>query len=70
MIGSVLSYVALRILGEGPDGGDGGAMARGRKWILDHGGATEIPSWGKLYLSVINYFKQSIFMNINLFGIV
>ena len=51
MIGSALSYVALRLLGEGPDDGDG-AVARGRKWILDHSGATGIPSWGKTYLSV------------------
>lgn len=52
MIGSALSYVALRILGEGEDGGDG-AIAKARKWILDHGGASSIPSWGKVYLSVI-----------------
>lgn len=51
MIGSALSYVALRLLGEGPDDGDG-AVGRGRQWILDHGGATGIPSWGKTYLSV------------------
>ncbi|KAL0352852.1 UNVERIFIED_CONTAM: Dammarenediol II synthase [Sesamum angustifolium] len=52
MIGSALSYVALRLLGEGPDDGNG-AVARARKWILDHGGATGIPSWGKTYLSVL-----------------
>nr|GFA51922.1 dammarenediol II synthase-like [Tanacetum cinerariifolium] len=56
MIGSALNYVALRLLGEAsPDDdvdGDGdGALARGCKWILDHGGATSIPSWGKVYLS-------------------
>ena len=51
MIGSALSYVALRLLGEGPDDGNG-AVDRGRKWILDHGGAASIPSWGKTYLSV------------------
>ncbi|GFZ03209.1 lupeol synthase 1 [Actinidia rufa] len=50
MIGSALSYVALRLLGEGPDDGENGAMTR--KWILDSGGATGIPSWGKTYLSV------------------
>lgn len=52
MIGSALSYVALRLLGEGEDDGDG-AITRARKWILDHGGANSIPSWGKVYLSVI-----------------
>ncbi|KAH7849612.1 hypothetical protein Vadar_020384 [Vaccinium darrowii] len=51
MMGSVLSYVALRLLGEGPDDGEDGAMTKARKWILDNGGATGIPSWGKIYLS-------------------
>lgn len=60
MIGSALNYVALRLLGEAsPDDdidGDG-ALARGRKWILDHGGATSIPSWGKVYLSVLGVYE-------------
>ncbi|GER32705.1 amyrin synthase [Striga asiatica] len=55
MIGSALSYVALRLLGAGPDGGNG-AISSGRKWILDHGGATGIPSWGKTYLSVLGVY--------------
>nr|ADM86392.1 putative beta-amyrin synthase [Bacopa monnieri] len=55
MIGSAMSYVALRLLGEGPDDGNG-SVARGRKWILDHGGATGIPSWGKPYLSVLGAY--------------
>ncbi|KAL3643641.1 hypothetical protein CASFOL_014456 [Castilleja foliolosa] len=56
MIGSALSYVTLRLLGEGPDDGNG-AIARGRKWILDHGGATGIPSWGKTYFSVLGVYE-------------
>ena len=51
MFGSALTYVILRLLGEGPDRGDG-AMEKGRNWILDHGGATFITSWGKFWLSV------------------
>jgi cycloartenol synthase len=51
MFGSALTYVILRLLGEGPDSGDG-AMEKGRKWILDHGGATYMASWGKFWLSV------------------
>ena len=51
MFCTALNYVTLRLLGEKMDGGDG-AMGRARKWILDHGGATYIPSWGKLWLSV------------------
>jgi len=52
MFGSALTYVILRLLGEGPDSGDG-AMEKGRNWILDHGGATFITSWGKFWLSVV-----------------
>ncbi|KAK7829873.1 lupeol synthase [Quercus suber] len=36
MFGTALSYIALRLLGEGPEDGEDMAMARGRKWILDH----------------------------------
>jgi cycloartenol synthase len=51
MFCTVLSYVTLRLLGEEMDGGDG-SMGKARKWVLDHGGATHIPSWGKMWLSV------------------
>ncbi|KAF8393867.1 hypothetical protein HHK36_020065 [Tetracentron sinense] len=44
MFGSALSYIALRLLGEKTEDGEDMAVARGRKWILDHGGATAIPS--------------------------
>ncbi|KAK1375484.1 Terpene cyclase/mutase family member [Heracleum sosnowskyi] len=56
MIGTVLSYVALRLLGEGLSDG-GGAVERARKWILDQGGASSIPSWGKVYLSVLGVYE-------------
>jgi hypothetical protein len=42
----------MRILGEGPNGGQENACARARKWIHDHGGVTHVPSWGKIWLSV------------------
>lgn len=51
MFCTALSYVALRLLGEEMDGGDG-AMEKARKWIIDRGGVTSIPSWGKMWLSV------------------
>nr|GMD04317.1 dammarenediol II synthase-like [Ipomoea batatas] len=58
MIGSALNYVGLRLLGEvAEDDDDDGAITRGRKWILDHGGATKIPSWGKVYLSVLGVYE-------------
>ena len=52
MFGSALSYIALRLLGEGLDDGDNEAMTRGRRWILDHGGLVGTPSWGKFWLTV------------------
>ena len=52
MYGSAVNYVILRLLGEGPDDGEDGAMARARKWILDRGGVVGIPSWGKIWLTV------------------
>nr|QIH97373.1 OptiAtLUP [synthetic construct]BAL41371.1 lupeol synthase [Glycyrrhiza uralensis] len=56
MFGSALSYVALRILGEGPEDK---AMAKGRKWILDHGGLVAIPSWGKFWVTVLGAYEWS-----------
>jgi cycloartenol synthase len=55
MFGSVLTYVTLRLLGQDLDGGLDHGMERGRSWILQHGGATTIPSWGKFWLSVRLY---------------
>ncbi|KAH6818429.1 cycloartenol synthase 1 [Perilla frutescens var. frutescens] len=54
IFGSVLSYVTLRLLGEGPEDE---VVARGRKWILDHGGAVGIPSWGKFWLTVLGVYE-------------
>uniref|UniRef100_A0ACD5V7E5 Uncharacterized protein n=1 Tax=Avena sativa TaxID=4498 RepID=A0ACD5V7E5_AVESA len=58
MFGSVLTYVTLRLLGEGSDSGNG-AMEIARNWILGHGGATFTPSWGKFLLSVLGVFDWS-----------
>ncbi|GAQ81630.1 cycloartenol synthase [Klebsormidium nitens] len=59
MFGSALSYVSLRILGEGPDSTykDAPGMSKGREWILAHGSATHITSWGKFWLSVLGCFS-------------
>ncbi|XP_074308924.1 cycloartenol synthase 2 [Silene latifolia] len=56
MFGTALTYVTLRLLGEGASDGDG-AMEKGRRWILDHGSATAITSWGKMWLSVLGVFE-------------
>ncbi|PON40995.1 Squalene cyclase, N-terminal, partial [Trema orientale] len=55
MFGSAESYITLRLLGEGPEDGEDNAVARGRKWILDHGGVVGIPSWGKFWLTEVSY---------------
>ncbi|XP_062174281.1 beta-amyrin synthase-like [Alnus glutinosa] len=57
MFSTALSYICMRLLGEGPDGGQDNACARARKWILDHGGVTHIPSWGKTWLSILGVFE-------------
>ncbi|XP_058004353.1 lupeol synthase-like [Hevea brasiliensis] len=57
MFGTVLCYVCMRILGEERDGGKENACERGRKWILDHGGAIAIPSWGKTWLSILGVYE-------------
>ncbi|XP_044463338.1 lupeol synthase-like [Mangifera indica] len=59
MFGSALSYVALRLLGEGAEDGEDMAMARGRQWILDHGSLVAIPSWGKFWVSVLGIYEWS-----------
>ncbi|GFS43723.1 lanosterol synthase 1 [Actinidia rufa] len=58
MLCTALNYVTLRLLGESMGDGDG-AIKKARKWILDHGGATHIPSWGKLWLSVLGVYDWS-----------
>ncbi|CAM8893843.1 unnamed protein product [Rhodiola kirilowii] len=59
MFCTVLNYICMRLLGEGPEGCQNNAVSRGRTWILDHGGATAIPSWGKTWLSIMGLFDWS-----------
>ncbi|CAH9089468.1 unnamed protein product, partial [Cuscuta epithymum] len=56
MFCTTLSYICIRILGEGPNGGEYNACCRARKWILDHGSVKSIPSWGKTWLSILGVF--------------
>ncbi|GMP93499.1 hypothetical protein CsSME_00043288 [Camellia sinensis var. sinensis] len=58
MFCTTLNYVTLRLLGERMNDGDG-AMEKARKWILDRGGVTHIPSWGKFWLSVLGVYEWS-----------
>lgn len=56
MFSTALNYVSLRLLGESINNG---ALARARIWIIGHGGATCIPSWGKFWLSVLGVYEWS-----------
>ncbi|KAF4403137.1 hypothetical protein G4B88_027908, partial [Cannabis sativa] len=51
-----LCYVALRLLGEHMDLHP---IHKARSWILTHGGLTYIPSWGKMWLSVLGVYEWS-----------
>lgn len=73
MFGSALSYICLRLLGEGPEDGEDRAVAKGRRWILDHGGAVGIPSWGKFWLTVIRLHNNVIsfdMVSVSIFAII
>ncbi|XP_047330037.1 beta-amyrin synthase-like [Impatiens glandulifera] len=59
MFCTVLSYICMRILGEGPFGGQNNAVERARKWIHEHGGVLAIPSWGKTWLSIFGLYDWS-----------
>jgi squalene/oxidosqualene cyclase-like protein len=54
LFGTVMQYVALRLLGA--MSGDE-PIVRARRWIQERGGAVGIPSWGKFYLSVLGAFE-------------
>uniref|UniRef100_A0A803M778 Terpene cyclase/mutase family member n=1 Tax=Chenopodium quinoa TaxID=63459 RepID=A0A803M778_CHEQI len=56
MFCTALNYICLRMLGIGPDEGDDNGCPRARKWILDHGSVTHVPSWGKTWLSILGLF--------------
>ncbi|CAN1814400.1 Lupeol synthase [Linum perenne] len=57
MFCTVLNYIQMRILGQDPDGGEDNACQRARKWILDHGGAAAISSWGKTWLAILGVYE-------------
>ncbi|KAL5718244.1 hypothetical protein ACHQM5_011171 [Ranunculus cassubicifolius] len=43
----------------GPGEGVNDACKRARQWILEHGGVTSIPSWGKTWLSILGLYEWS-----------
>ena len=54
MFGTVLQYVALRLLNTDVNEP---ALQKAQQWILNNGGAIQIPSWGKFYLSVLGVYE-------------
>jgi squalene/oxidosqualene cyclase-like protein len=53
MFGTILSYVALRLLGEDPESE---CMVNGRKFIHHWGGALYAPSWAKFWMAVLGVY--------------
>jgi lanosterol synthase len=51
---TTLAYVALRMLGLGPDEP---MCARALQWIKANGGVLAIPSWGKFWLSMVGLYE-------------
>lgn len=54
MFGTVMQYVALRLLGISANEA---WMLKAKAWIHDNGGATYIPPWGKFYLSLLGVYE-------------
>ena len=54
MFGTVLSYVALRLLGQPADES---YMVAARDFMMSHGGALYAPSWAKFWLAVIGCYE-------------
>lgn len=57
MFGTCSNYITLRLLGEELDANV--ALTQGRGWILSHGGATLVPQWGKIWLSILGVYDWS-----------
>ncbi|OUS43725.1 putative cycloartenol synthase [Ostreococcus tauri] len=54
MFGTVLTYVAMRLLGKEADAPE---CVEAREWIVSRGGATQVPSWGKFWLAVLGVYE-------------
>ncbi|WP_108682892.1 terpene cyclase/mutase family protein [Methyloceanibacter sp. wino2] len=50
---TALCYVAQRLLGVPADDPD---LQRGRAWLLERGGAANLPPWGKFLLALLNLY--------------
>ncbi|EEF42642.1 lupeol synthase, putative [Ricinus communis] len=54
---STMLSTALNLLGQELEKSKDGAVSMGQKWIMDHGGVTNIQIWGKIYLSVLGVYE-------------
>jgi squalene/oxidosqualene cyclase-like protein len=54
VLGTALNYAALRLLGVPADDE---RAARARTWLHERGGAAGIPTWGKIWLSVLGCYE-------------
>ena len=54
MFGTVLNYVALRLVGAD---GKAEACQKGREFMRQHGGALYAPSWAKFWLAVLGVYE-------------
>lgn len=54
MFGSVLNYVALRLVGVPANDS---ACIQGRKFLAEHGGALYAPSWAKFWLCILGVYE-------------
>ncbi|KAI5670913.1 hypothetical protein M9H77_11277 [Catharanthus roseus] len=57
MLCTAFNYITLRLLGENSQGCENTAISEAQRWILDHGGLTMIPSWGKMSLAVLGVYE-------------
>ncbi|ACO68908.1 predicted protein [Micromonas commoda] len=61
MFGTVLSYVAMRLLGMSPNTSNlvdrENSLVDALSWIRARGGAVNVPSWGKFYLCLLGVYE-------------
>lgn len=61
MFGTVLNYIALRLLGVSP--GDP-VCSRGRGFIRENGGAVMAPSWAKFWMAVLGVYGWEVSVHV------
>lgn len=57
MFGTVLNYIALRLLGVPPEDP---ACSKGLAFIRENGGAVMAPSWAKFWMAVLGVYDWEV----------